>query len=180
MEVPAVGERVSVRLDDRELIGFVTRVDAAELGLVDRRGVEHEVGLPRVVAWRPVGVSLGRDPLAFPRPLLDGLAARAGASGTPWVCRISTLLAGRTPPASVPPRGEWADFDGVRARFEGEWVTLAGASVGVAECVAAAWWATRMGARSIQVRGEGSVPDALADAGFVRHGEGRPRRRAAQ
>lgn len=164
---PAVGERVSLRLDGRELIGFLTSLDADALGVVDRRGAGHSVRRSDVVAVRRVGVSLGRDPLATPRPLLDGLAARAGVSGTPWVCRLSALLADRTPPASVPSWGEWAEFSGVRARFEGEWVTLPAASVEA--CVAAGWWATRMGARSVQVRTDDpAVSDALSAAGFRR------------
>lgn len=168
--VPAlvVGERVSLRLGGRELIGFVTALSAGSLGVVDRRGTEHEVLRSDVIAARRVGVSLGRDPLAAPRTLLDGLAARAAVSGTPWVCRISTLLEGRTPPPSVPPWGPWAECEGVRARFEGEWVTLPAASV--AQCVAAAWWATRMGARSVQVRTDDpAAVDALGAVGFVRH-----------
>lgn len=165
----AVGQRVSLRVRDRELIGFVTRLDADAVGVLDRRGSEHVVGRGDVVAARRVGVALGRDPLATPRSLLDALAARAGVAGDSWVCRISDLLAGRTPPASVAPWGEWASFDGVRARFEGEWVTLGAAPVDVV--VAAAWWATRMGARSVQVRcDDASVCGPLVAVGFARHG----------
>ena len=47
---------------------------------------------------------------------------------------------------------------GPRARFEGEWVTLPSAPEDVV--VAAAWWATRMGARSVQVRGD-SAPEGF-------------------
>lgn len=174
-----VGERVSLRVGDREVIGFVTDADAATLALVDRRGLAHRVARSDVVAARRVGVALGRDPLAAPRSLLDGLAARAGLTGppgatgpavligTPWVGRISTILQGRTPPAAVPPWGDWAEVDGVPARFEGEWVTLPWASEQA--CVAAAWWATRMGARSVQVRGYGPLPAALAALGFAEH-----------
>ncbi len=233
MQAPVPGHRVSVRLPGRELIGFVTHADAESFTVLDRRGAEHVVALSEVVAWRAVGVSLGRDPLAFPRALLDGLAARADVSGTAWVCRISALLEGRTPPTAVPEWGELARFPAVApdqpqthaapdrpqtptapdqpptptapdqpqtpthaapdqtptptdaenepepparpeggttipARFEGEWVTLGCAPVEV--CVAAAWWATRMGARSIQVRcDDPTLTAALAAAGFTRH-----------
>ncbi|MDO5535738.1 MAG: hypothetical protein Q4F65_13945 [Propionibacteriaceae bacterium] len=146
----------------REVIGFVTGVGSDTVGVVDRRGHEHVVGLADILAGRRVGVALGRRPEATPRDLLDALAARAGLTGDCWVGRISALLEGRTPPAEVPAWGEWAELDGVRARFEGEWVSLPAAPDDVV--VAAAWWATRMGARSVQVRGD-SAPD-----GFVRLG----------
>lgn len=165
-----VGERVSLRVaaDDgvREVIGFVTALTPAQISLVDRRGTDHDLPRGAVVALRRVDVALGRRPDAAPRDLLDALASRAGVAGTPWVARISDLLAGRTPPAAVPARGEWATFDGVRARFEGEWVTLAAAPLSAV--TDAAWWATRMGARSVQVRLPGGVDAAAwADAGFV-------------
>ena len=165
----AVGERVSLRVNDgagrREVIGFVTRLSDASVSVVDRRGVEHALSREAVEAARRVGVALGRRPDATPRDLLDALAARAGASGTPWLGRISVVLEGRTPPASVPAWGEWAEVFGVRARFEGEWVTLpwSGADAVLAAC----WWATRMGARSVQVlAGPGADADALRAAGL--------------
>ncbi len=72
-----------------------------------------------------VAVALGRRPEATPRDLLDALAERAGASGHGVGGRICpTLLAGRTPPASGAGGARGPEFDGVRARFEGEWVTL--------------------------------------------------------
>ncbi|MDN5570015.1 MAG: hypothetical protein L0G22_01950 [Propionibacteriaceae bacterium] len=164
-----LGERVSLRVVDaggrREVMGFLTRLDANAIGVVDRRGTQHALPRESLDAARRVGVALGRNPTATPRDLLDDLAARAGASGTPWVARISALLADRTPPAAVPPWGVAAEFDGVRARCEGEWVTLEGGSEPV--WVAAAWWATRMGARSIQVRAsEPTIGAALAASGF--------------
>ena len=166
---PAVGERLSLRVGVRELIGFVTSLDASGLRVIDRRGTEHEVARADLVAARRVGVSLGRDPLGAPRDLLDALASRTGVTGAPWVCRLSVLLAGRTPPASVAPWGEWAEPGGVRARFEGEWVTLCDATV--ADAVAAGWWATRMGARAVQVRTDDpDLAGRLAAAGFLAHG----------
>ncbi len=165
-----VGERVSVRVagtPPREVIGFVTDLGPESVGVVDRRGVEHALARPSVEALRRVAVSLGRDPARTPPALLDELAERAGASGQAWVRRLSDLLARRTPPASVPGWGAEASFGGVRARFEGEWVTLGGG--GVDAWVDAAWWATRMGARSLQVRSaDPDVVDAAAAAGFVR------------
>lgn len=147
-----VGERLSLRLSEpaRDLIGFVTGL--APLMIEDRHGDLHEVPDGTVLAARRVGVSLGRDPDAAPRDLLDELALRAGLDATrePQRHRISDLLAHRTPPAAVfTGRGEWSD--GVRtARVEGEWL-----STNVAEpdlLRALAWWAARQNARSVQVR----------------------------
>ena len=93
----AVGERVSLRVNDgagrREVIGFVTRLSDASVSVVDRRGVEHALSREAVEAARRVGVALGRRPDATPRDLLDALAARAGASGTPGTGRAE-LAAG--------------------------------------------------------------------------------------
>lgn len=162
----AAGERLSLRVRDdrgfREVLGFVTSVSDEALGVVDRRGVEHLVPRGEIDAARRVAVALGRRPEATPRDLLDDLAQRAGVPGECWVGRISSLLEHRTPPAAVPAWGEWAEFGDVRARFEGEWVTLPSAPEETV--VAAAWWATRMGARSVQVRGD-SAPE-----GFTRLG----------
>jgi len=165
------GERVSVRVgegpDRREVLGYVTAVSAERVHLVDRRGRDHDLARADVSAARRVGVSLGRNPAAAPRALLDGLAARAGAVGTPWVARISDLLADRTPPAAVPPWGDEARFGGTTARAEGEWGTLGGGSADV--WVDAAWWATRMGARSVQVRTDDpELEPTLRALGFVR------------
>lgn len=160
------GERISLlEASDtgfREVLGFVTALSDDAVHVVDRRGVEHRIDRGRVEALRRVPVARGRRPESTPRDLLDDLAARAGVAGDCWVGRISTLLEGRTPPPVVPAWAAWATFGPVRARYEGEWVTLPTASIEVV--VAAAWWATRMGARSVQVRGDGA-PD-----GFVRMG----------
>lgn len=168
----AVGERVSLRVETpqgrTEVIGFVTALSHTRLGVVDRRGVEHDLDRAGVDALRRVPLARGRRPDAAPRDLLDDLADRAGATGTPWVARIVDLLADRTPPASVPPWGERGAFGDVRARFEGEWVTLPTAPLETV--LDAAWWATRMGARSVQLRGE---PPAGA-SGFVPIGDPGP------
>lgn len=168
-----VGERVSLRVVDdggrREVMGFVTALDATSVGVVDRRGSEHTLPRTQVDAARRVAVALGRNPATTPRDLLDALAQRASASGQAWVVRISDLLAGRTPPVSVPPWGPDAEFDGVPARHEGEWVTLPGGTP--ATWVDAAWWATRMGARSVQVRTDDPPTAAALEAsGFTRLG----------
>lgn len=168
----SVGVRASLRVHTprgrREVIGFLTSLTADEVGIVDRRGIEHVLAKADVDAVRRVAVALGRRPESTPRDLLDALAERAGVQGACWVARISALLADRTPPASVPAWGEWAEFGGIRARFEGEWVTLPVG--GLDTIVDAAWWATRMGARSVQVRadaGDGPASDALTAAGFT-------------
>ncbi len=163
-----IGERVSLLLSSGgESLGFVTATTPTTLTIITRRGVERMIERADILGGRRVGVALGRDPAKTPRDLLDALAGRADASGQPWVCRISTLLDGLTAPAEVPAWGEWASIGGVRARFEGEWVTLVDGSPGV--WVAAAWWATRMGARSIQVRTDDpAVEGVLSSAGFQR------------
>ena len=166
----AAGERVSLRVGDREVIGFVTRLDDDTVDVIDRRGQEHHIARAAIVAGRRVRVSLGRDPLAAPTALLDALAERAGASGDCWVIRISALLVGRTPPASVAAWGPRASFAGMDAHLDGEWVTLATGDLDA--IVAAAWWATRAGARSVQVRtSDAAGARVLEAAGFVRHHE---------
>lgn len=165
------GERVSVQAAvggaATDVIGFVVGVDERTVTIVDRHGHEHALERTGVTAGRRVGVSRGRDPRAFPRELLDAVAARAGASGTPWVARISDLLAGLQPPEAVAPWGETATLAGTVARVEGEWVTLRDAVPDAV--VPAAWWATRQGARSVQVRTDDpEISDALARLGFRR------------
>ena len=166
----ALGERISLRVVDagaqREVIGFVTALSDATCSVVDRRGTVHDLPRTSIDAARRVAVSLGRNPASTPLRLLDALASHAGAVGDPWVARISDLLAGRTPPVDVPAWGEEAEFDGVRARFEGEWVTLTDGAPHI--WVGAAWWATRMGARSIQVRTtDPGIAAELTASGFT-------------
>ncbi len=163
------GERVTLqaRVDgaDTEVIGFVVALDDRTLGVQDRHGTTHTVPRDAVRAGRRLGISRGRDPLKTPRALLDALAERAGAPGTPYLARISDLLDGLEPPTDGPAWGATASFDGREARFENEWVTLADASLEAAR--AAAWWATRMGARSVQVRTDDpGLAAALLKAGF--------------
>lgn len=172
-----VGERVTllVRLDEGpcDVLGFVTALDDTTLTIVDRRGTETTCARASVLAGKRVGVALGRDPRRAELAQLDAHAARAGASGTAYVARISDLLAGLPFPAAVPPRGEWAPAGGVRARWEGEWVTLeAGDPATVVDAArAAAWWATRSGARSVQVRTtDDESAHRLEAAGFARVG----------
>lgn len=150
-----VGERVGVLFTDTdgartETLGYLTSLDADALALIDRHGVERRLAWGDVAALRRVPVARGRRPAATPRAVLDDLATRTGASGAAWVVRISDLLAGSTPPRDVAPWGTTASFGGVPARCEGEWVTLGGGTL--ADWEAAAWWATRMGARSLQLR----------------------------
>lgn len=167
----AVGERVTLVVglgaDARDVIGFVTALDSASMSVADAKGGVHRFGRGDVRLGRRVGVSLGRNPLRTPVSVLDAAAAAAGASGEAYVARISDLLAGLPFPATASPRGEWATFAGVRARIDGEWVTLSDASPEQAR--AAAWWATRAGARSVQVRlTRPELAEALLAAGFAR------------
>lgn len=149
------GERVSLRVAGRELIGFVESVEP--LRILDRHGVVHDVQADAVEAGRRVGVALGRDPRRAPRALLDDLAGAAGMSGEVWVARISDVLAGRPFPASAPrPEG---------VHLDGEWVTLGCATPDAV--VAACWWATRLNARSVQVRCADAA--GLVELGFVQH-----------
>ena len=161
-----IGERVSLLLSTGgESLGFVTATTPSTLRIITRRGVERVIERSDIAGGRRVGVALGRDPAKTPKDLLDALAERADVSGQPWVCRISSLLAGRTPPSEVPTWGEWASIGGVRARFEGAWVTLADGTPEV--WVASAWWGTRMGARSVQVRTDDpAVEEVLSSEGF--------------
>lgn len=165
----SAGERVSLRRrlsDDTlgDLVGFVLTADTAAVTLLDRRGVEHRVARADVVAARIVGVARGRDPRRAPRDLLDALAAEAGVSGRVFVARISDLLAGRRPPATVPSERGCIAVEGGVARCQGEWVT---APAG-ADLIEVAWWATRQDARSMQVRTDdtGALP-RLSSAGFT-------------
>ncbi|WP_454227481.1 hypothetical protein [Propioniciclava flava] len=170
-----VGERVSVLLtpvngQPTEVLGFVTDLTDDLLTVLDRHGEAHEGRRREVAALRRVPLARGRRPQATPRDLLDALADRAQAPGAPWVTRITDLLTGQTPPASVPAWGPTASFGAVTARMEGEWVTVPGGDVTVWR--AAAWWATRMGARSVQVRvpddeASHAVAQALLAAGFT-------------
>ena len=91
-------------------------------------------------------------PKVFP-PALAERIREAHARGEEFM--VSSWTGASTAPEHD---GALAEVDGVRARFEGEWVTLPTASDSTV--VAAAWWATRMGARSVQVRGD-AAPDGF-------------------
>lgn len=149
------------------MLGFVTAMTPTRIEVVDRHGVRRDLARDDVDAVRRVPVARGRRPTATPRAELDALAAASGAGGHPWVARISDVVAGTPPPAKVPAWGSSARFGGVAAVHAGEWVTLPQAPLG--EVVAACWWATRMGARSVQVLGPTpEPPEAFARVGFVR------------
>lgn len=164
------GERVSLLVADdsgrSELLGFVVELDADAVTVVDRHGVEHRVTLASVQAGRRVPIARGRNPQATPRAELDALAARAGVAGEPLVARISDVLAGRPPVAQVPAPGASGMFGGASALAEGEWLTLGDADPDAV--VAACWWATRTGQRSVQVRSTRARPD-LDALGFAPH-----------
>lgn len=167
----AVGERVTLVVgqggDARDVIGFVTELDADAMAVVDARGREHRFARAAVQLGKRVGVSLGRNPLRASRASLDADAAAIGAAGEPYVARISDLLAGLPFPVAVPPRAETALFGDATARVSGEWLTLSDADP--EQVRAAAWWATRMGARSVQVRlTRRERVEALLAVGFVR------------
>jgi len=141
------GQRVVLRVAAEphsiDVIGFVLDDAGPSLTVRDQAGVEHRVDRDELVAWRLVGVALGRDPKRTPAAELDRLAAASGLVGRRFVARISDLLgAGLRPPGAVnaPPP--------VAAGLDGEWVSTADASA----LVELAWWATQRGARSIQVR----------------------------
>jgi hypothetical protein len=142
-----------------DVIGFVLGSDPERLRLRDRRGVVHDLAWAEVLAWRPVGVARGRDPLRTPRAELDGLASSAGIRGRVFVARLSSLLDGR-PPDSVDEGAE----PSVPARLEGEWVSVGDCD----DYLALARWAAHRDARSMQVRT--SNPDcatALRELGFT-------------
>lgn len=148
-QTPAVGRRVSLRrrLADGgqgDLLGFVLGIDATDLIVRDRHGVEHTVARSDVLALRPVGVARGRDPRRTPSVELDRLAGAAGVSGRTFVARLCDLL-DPGEPASPP---DWTAPPPSPAHLEGEWVTTGRCP----DLPALAWWASHHGARSIQVR----------------------------
>ncbi len=139
-----VGVRVTVRFTvpggTRDVVGHIVSVDELTMTVLDRRGVEHTVVRGDIVAGHRVPVSRGRDPLRMPTDLLDAMAARTGLRGRRFVIRLFDLLDGLEPPTEVVvPEIATAD---------GEWVTAAASE----PLEAVAWWATRSGVRSMQVR----------------------------
>ncbi len=142
------GGRVSVRRvrpdgDTGDIVGWVLRSDPDRLVLRDRRGSVHDLRWEDVLAWRPVGVPRGRDPLRTSRDELDRHAL-PGSGGRVFVARLSSLLDGRTP-AILDDPGDPPPFP---AALSGEWVSAGEAG----DYVALAWWAAHHDARSMQVR----------------------------
>lgn len=165
MRLPTLdpGQRVVLRIAAQphsiDVIGFVLDDTGEQLVVRDQQGVEHRVDRDELLAWRLVGVALGRDPKRTPIGELDTLAAASGASGRCFVARISDLLGDqlRTPGAA-------GDPPPVPAALAGEWVTTADASAPLE----LAWWATQRGARSVQVRtDQASAVARLIELGFT-------------
>lgn len=154
------GVRVTVRFavpegGTRDVVGYVLAADELTLTVLDRRGAEHVIAQADIVAGHRVPVSRGRDPLRMPTDLLDAMAERTGIGGRRFVIRLAELLEGLEPPATV----SVPDI----ATTDGEWVTADPSEP--LELVG--WWATRSGARSMQVRTDdpGAIERLLA-AGF--------------
>ncbi len=147
------GVRVTVRFrmpekGTKDVVGFVLGSDAETMTVLDRKGAEHVIPLAAIVAGHEVPVSRGRDPRRMPTDLLDAMAERTGVSGRRFVIRLADLLQGSQPPALVAsPEVATAD---------GEWVT-ADPHEPLEEV---AWWAARLGVRSMQVRTDD--PDTIA------------------
>ena len=157
-QLPQPGVRVSLRRvrDDGEIgdvVGFVLAGTEAGLTVRDRRGVVHDLTWDRVVAWRPVGVPRGRDPVKAPLSELDALAVAAGVSGRVFVARLSDLL----DRSVAPPSSEPGSPPPQPALVTGEWVTTAA----VEDVRELAWWAAHNDARSIQVRTTGDAAASL-------------------
>lgn len=154
------GVRVTVRFripegGTRDVVGYVLGSDAETMTVLDRRGAEHTISLADIVAGHRVPVSRGRDPLRMPSDLLDAMAERTGVSGRRFVIRLADLLAGLEPPALV--------ASPEVATVDGEWVT-ADPDEPLEEV---AWWASRSGARSMQVLTDDPVTvDRLLARGF--------------
>ncbi len=147
--LPQAGRRVSVRRvrgdgEQGDLIGFVLSASASGLRLRDRRGLVHELAWQQVVAWRPVGVARGRDPLRTPLAELDALAAAAGVTGRVFVARTGDLVDHLAPPPPAEPGAPPPQ----PAALAGEWVTTGTAD----DLTGLAWWAAHNDARSLQVR----------------------------
>jgi hypothetical protein len=152
------GTRLSLRRvrDDGEqgdLVGFVLASDGDRVVLCDRRGAVVDVPWSSVLAWRPVGVARGRDPMRTPLADLDRLAEAALVAGRAFVTRLSDLLLDQ-PPA---PLEDWAAPPPSPARLDGEWVTAGPAP----DYLALGWWAAHHDARSLQIRTDD--PDAAAE-----------------
>jgi hypothetical protein len=156
---PEIGGRVSLRYandngEATELVGFVLSADRDGLCLQTRDSAQTSLSWTQIQAWRPVSVARGRDPLRTPLATLDQLAEAANVHGRAFVIRLSQLLDAQPP--------QVGNGDGVQVC--GEWATVPAE----ADLIAAAWWAARADARSIQVRTDDSVRiTKLLAAGFV-------------
>ncbi len=124
----------------RDVVGYVLSADQLTMTVLDRHGTQHTIVRADIVAGHRVPVSRGRDPLRMPTDLLDAMAERTGIGGRRFVIRLFDLLDGLEPPATVAVPAI--------ALVDGEWVTTDATE----SLVAVAWWATRSGARSMQVR----------------------------
>ena len=157
------GVRVTVRFTvpeggTRDVVGYVLAADDRAMTVLDRRGAKHTIALAAVVAGHQVPVSRGRDPLRMPADLLDAMAERTGVHGRRFVIRLFDLLDGLEPPPSV--------VVPAVARTDGEWVTADPTE----PLEQVAWWATRSGARSMQVRTDDPAAiEALLARGFSEH-----------
>ena len=139
----------------RDVVGHIVAVDERTLTVLDRRGAEHTIVRADIVAGHRVPVSRGRDPLRMPTDLLDAMAERTGVRGRRFVIRLYDLLDGREPPATV--------VTPAIATTDGEWVTADPSE----PLEAVGWWATRSGARSMQVRTDDpAVAKRLLARGF--------------
>lgn len=157
------GQRVVLRIAAQphsiDVIGFVLNDAGDGLTVRDQQGVEHHVSRDELLAWRLVGVALGRDPKRAPMAELDRLAAASGLVGRCFVARVSELLGDQ-----LRPPGAVDDPPPVPAILEGEWVTTGDASA----LPELAWWATQRGARSVQVRTDDpSTAARLTECGFT-------------
>ncbi|MEN0071566.1 MAG: hypothetical protein AAGC63_11310 [Propionicimonas sp.] len=154
------GVRVTVRFrvpegGTKDVVGYVVGAGPTTMTVLDRRGAEQVVRLADIVAGHRVPVSRGRDPMRMPADLLDAMAERTGVAGRRFVIRLADLLEGREPPALV--------ASPELATADGEWVT-AGPDEPLEEV---AWWASRSGVRSMQVRTDDPARiAALLDRGF--------------
>lgn len=155
------GDRVNLRRRRpdglRDLLGFVVAVDPESVTVEDRTGIITRVPRQEVVVGRRVPIARGRDPLRTPLSELDALAAAAGLRGSCWVARLSDLLA--FPGPGTPPAEPTAVL------LSGEWVV----SGRRPDWLEVAWWATRRGARSYQLRVDDPASELLVrESGFTR------------
>lgn len=163
------GQRVVLRISAEphsiDVIGFVLDDDGPTITVRDQHGAAHRIQRTDLLAWRLVGVALGRDPKRTPLVELDRLAAASGLVGRCFVARISDLLGDQ-----LRPPGPMDEPAPVAAWLDGEWVSTADASA----VIELAWWATQRGARSVQVRTvDPVIASRLTELGFTERAETR-------